>query len=116
MGFCQEHLCPAQAKHKRGVVERFPPLQHDLKVHEALLQHIWKLQETYGSYFMAQSQAWLDGMQKSARDREEKLRTMEEEWQRQRRNVELYASQAGTRRTPGITTGESTMAGTNGKS
>ena len=112
----QEHLWSEQDKYNREVVERFPPLQHDLKVHEALLQHIWKLQETYGSYFMAQSQAWLDGMQKSARDREEKLRTMEEEWQRQRRNVELYASQAGTRRTPGITTGESTMAGTNGKS
>jgi chromosome segregation ATPase len=112
----QEHLWSEQDKYNREVVERFPPLQHDLKVHEALLQHIWKLQETYGSYFMAQSQAWLDGMQKSAREREEKLRTMEEEWQRQRRNVELYASQAGTRRTPGIMTGESTMAGTNGKS
>lgn len=112
----QEHLWSEQDKYNREVVDRFPPLQHDLKVHEALLQHIWKLQETYGSYFMAQSQAWLDGMQKSAREREEKLRTMEEEWQRQRRNVELYASQAGTRRTPGIMTGESTMAGTNGKS
>ncbi len=32
---------------------------------------------------------------------------MEEEWQRQRRNAELYASQVSQRRTTGIITGES---------
>jgi chromosome segregation ATPase len=113
----QEHLWSEQEKYNREVVEKFPPLLHDLKVNEAMLLHLWKLQETYGNYFTVQAQMWLDGMQKSAREREEKLRAMEEEWQRQRRNAELYATQAGARRTPGIMTGESQLAvGGNGKS
>ena len=41
---------------------------------------------------------------------------MEDEWQRQRRNAELYASQAGARRTPGVVSGESQApGGVNGK-
>lgn len=111
----QEHLWSEQEKYNREVVEKFPALHHELKVHEALLQHVWKLQETYSSYFLANAQAWLDGQQKAAREREDKLRTMEEEWQRQRRNAELYATQAGARRTPGIMTGEPPTQG-NGKS
>lgn len=113
----QEHLWSEQEKYNREVVEKFPPIQHDLKVNEAMLTHLWKLQETYGNYFTAQAQMWIEGMQKSAREREEKLRAMEEEWQRQRRNAELYASQAGVRRTPGIMTGESQpISSGNGKS
>jgi hypothetical protein len=104
----QEHLWSEQDKYNREIVERFPPILHDLKVHEALLQHLWKLQETYGNYFLMTAQAWLEGMQSSVKARDEKLRTMEEEWQRQRRNAELYASQVngGGRRTAGIVSGD----------
>ena len=102
----QEHLWSEQDKYNREVVERFPPIAHDLKVHEALIQHLWKLQETYGNYFLMTAQSWLEGMQNSTKARDEKLRSIEEEWQRQRRNAELYANQVGGRRTTGIVTGE----------
>jgi DNA repair exonuclease SbcCD ATPase subunit len=102
----QEHLWSEQDKYNREVVERFPPLSHDLKIHEALIQQLWKLQETYGNYFLMTAQSWLEGMQTSVKNRDEQLRSMEEEWQRQRRNAELYASQVGQRRTTGIITGE----------
>ena len=106
----QEHLWSEQDKYNREVVERFPPIHHDLKVHEALIQHLWKLQETYGSYFSATAQSWLEGMQVALKGRDDRLRQIEEEWQRQRRNAELYASQVagGGRRTTGIVTGETT--------
>ncbi len=102
----QEHLWSEQEKFNREIVERFPPVAHDLKVHEAMIQHIWKLQESYSNYFLTNAQAWLEGMQKSVKERDEKLRGMEEEWQRQRRNAELFATQAAARRTPGIMSGE----------
>jgi hypothetical protein len=104
----QEHLWSEQDKYNREVVERFPPLLHDLKVHEALLQHLWKLQETYGNYFLMTAQSWLEGMQGAVKGRDERLRLIEEEWQRQRRNAELYANQVGGRRTTGIVSGEAT--------
>ena len=51
------------------------------------------------------------------RERDDKLKTMEEEWQRQRRNTELFATQTAARRTPGIMTGEPPAPnGPNGKS
>jgi hypothetical protein len=113
----QEHLWSEQEKMNREVTDRFPPLIHDLKVHEAALQSIWKLQETYSSYSMANAQQWLDGIQKALRERDDKMRAMEEEWQRQRRNAELFANQQAARRTPGITTGEPPAVTTaNGKS
>jgi DNA repair exonuclease SbcCD ATPase subunit len=113
----QEHLWSEQEKANRELSERFPTMTHDLKVHEAMLQHIWKLQESYSSYFLTNAQAWLEGLQKAVRERDDKLKTMEEEWQRQRRNAELFATQTAARRTPGIMTGEvSAPNGPNGKS
>ena len=102
----QEHLWSEQDKYNREVVEQFPPLEHDLRVHEMLVQHLWKLQESYSNYFLGTAQSWLDGLQASVRERDDKVRDLEEEWQRQRRNAELYASQAGQRRTPGVVAGE----------
>ena len=111
-----EHLWTEQEKFNREIVDKFPPFAHDLKVHEAMLQQVWKLQESYSTYFVGQSQAWLEGLQKSIRERDDRLRQMEDEWQRQRRNAELYASQAGGRRTPGVVSGESQApGGVNGK-
>ncbi len=103
----QEHLWSEQDKYNREVIERFPPIIHDLKIYEALVQQLWKLQETYGNYFLMTAQSWLEGMQGAVKARDERVRAMEEEWQRQRRNAELYASQVSQRRTTGIITGES---------
>jgi len=102
----QEHLWSEQDKYNREVVERFPSLQHDLKMLESLVDQVWKLQESYGNYFLTMSNSWLEGMQKTMRDRDEKVRAMEDAWQRQRRNAELFASQSAQRRTAGIMTGE----------
>lgn len=102
----QEHLWSEQEKYNKEVVDRFPPLQHDLKMLETLVDQMWKLQETYGAYFTAMADSWLSGMQQALKNRDEKLRAMEEAWQRQRRNAELFAAQGQQRRTPGIITGE----------
>lgn len=102
----QEHLWSEQDKYNREVIERFPPIHHDLKIQETLIQQVWKLQETYGNYFLGTAQAWLDGMQEAVKSRDDQVRHMEDEWQRQRRNAELYANQGTMRRTSGIMTGE----------
>ncbi len=110
-----EHLWTEQDKYNREVVEKFPPLQYDIKVVESLIDQLWKLQETYSNYFLSMANSWLEGMQNTVRERDEKVRAMEEAWLRQRRNAELFASQSAQRRTPGITTGEPPAQG-NGKS
>ena len=88
----QEHLWSEQDKYNREVVERFPPLQHDIKIIESLVDQVWKVQEAYGNYVLTMANSWLEGMQKTVRERDEKVRTMEEAWQRQRRNAELFAT------------------------
>jgi hypothetical protein len=102
----QEHLWSEQEKSNKEFGERFPPLQHDLKMLEALLEHLWKLQETYGPLMASMADGWLSGIQKSIKERDERMRSLEEAWQRQRRNAELFAAQSQQRRTPGIMTGE----------
>lgn len=111
----QEHLWSEQDKYNREVVERFPPIHHDIKVIETLVQEVWKLQENYGNYFVGVAQAWLEGTEKAIRGRDEQMRHQQEEWQRQRRNAELYASQNAQRRTSGIMVGEAPdYSGSNG--
>ena len=83
---------------------------------ETLLDQLCKLQESDGAYFSSMAGAWLDGMQKAVKDRDEKVRAMEEAWQRQRRNAELFAAQSNQRRTAGIVTGESQPPGNGQKS
>lgn len=102
----QEHLWSEQDKYNREVVEKFPGVHKDLKAHETLLQHLWSLQERYSQYFLGNAQAWLEGWQESVRQRDELMKDMEEGWQREQRNQELYASQNNTRRTPGVITGD----------
>jgi len=101
----QEHLWREQEKVNKEFQEPFPPILHDLKVHEELLRQLWKLQESYGARSLTAAQDWLEGLQEALRERDEQMKTMEDEWQKQRRNAELYASQNNTRRTAGIVTG-----------
>ena len=110
----QEHLWSEQDKYNREVVEKFPPLQHELKVNESLIRQLWKLQESYSEHFLTNAQSWLNGIQTSVRERDELMRNMDESWQRQRRNAELYANQNGIRRTSGVVTGEATAENGNG--
>lgn len=102
----EEHRWSEQEKYNKETSERFPLLQHDLKMLEALVDQLWRLQESYSAYFTTMADAWLQGIQHAMKDRDEKLRAMEEAWQRQRRNAELFAAQGQQRRTPGIITGE----------
>ncbi|MCB9147761.1 MAG: hypothetical protein H6641_03300 [Caldilineaceae bacterium] len=110
----QEHLWSEQDKYNREVVEKFPPLQHELKVNESLIRQLWKLQESYSEHFLTNAQSWLNGIQTSVRERDELMRNMDESWQRQRRNAELYANQNGIRRTSGVVTGEAAAENGNG--
>jgi len=111
----QEHLWSEQDRYNREVVEKFPPLHKDIKTHDTLLQHLWDLQESYSQYFLGNAQAWLEGWQDSVRQRDELVKDMEDVWQRDRRNQELYASQNNIRRTPGVVTGNSVEDRTNGR-
>lgn len=111
----QEHLWSEQDKYNREIVEKFPAVHKEINAHETLLQHLWKLQESYSEYFLGNAQAWLDGWQQSVRERDDLLKDMEEGWQRDRRNQELYASQSNIRRTPGVVTGNSSEDTTNSR-
>ncbi|MEM7130977.1 MAG: hypothetical protein AAF702_31940 [Chloroflexota bacterium] len=112
----REHLWSEQEKYNDSIVEKFPPLHHDLKVHETLIEKLWKMQETYTHYYLESAQSMLEGLQGSLRDRDESLREMEELWERQRRNTELITSQNSVRRVPGVITGEVPETPTNGNS
>lgn len=102
----QEHLWKEQEKYNKEVLEHFPPILHDIKVHEELLRHLWKLQEVYGTRHLNAAQSWLDSLQEALKQRDEQMKEMEDEWQKQRRNAELYANQNKMRRTAGIVSGE----------
>lgn len=102
----QEHLWREQEKYNQDLLEHFPPVLHDIRVHEEMLRQLWKLQESYGSRYLTAAQNWLDGLQDALRERDEQMKTLEDDWQKHRRNAELYASQNGVRRTAGVVTGE----------
>lgn len=102
----QEHLWREQEKFNKEYLEHFPPILHDLRVHEEMLRQLWKLQEQYGARYINAAQHWLDGLQTALEERDENMKNLEEEWQKQRRNAELYARQNNTRRTAGIVSGE----------
>ncbi len=103
----QEHLWREQEKYNKGLLEHFPPILHDLRVHEEMLRQLWKLQEQYGARYINAAQLWLDGLQSALNERDENMKNLEEEWQKQRRTAELYARQNNSaRRTAGIVSGE----------
>jgi hypothetical protein len=101
-----EHLWKEQEKYNREVLEHFPPILHDIRVHEELLRQLWRLHESYGTRYINTAQAWLDGLQDALRQRDEQLKVLEDEWQKQRRSAELYTVQNNTRRTAGVVTGD----------
>ncbi len=105
----QEHLWSEQEKYNESVLENFPPLRHDIQKVDRLMQELWKLQESYSNYFLGSAQVWVDGLDQALRQREEVERNLEENWQRQQRNAELYANNNAPRLS-GITTGEPPIA------
>ncbi len=102
----REHLWREQGKYNKEFVEHFPPILHDLRVHEEMLRQLWKLQEQYGTRYVNATQLWLDGLQSALEERDENMKNLEEEWQKSRRTAELYARQNNTRRTAGIVSAE----------
>ena len=108
-GLRQEHLWGEQEKNNKELLDHLPPMLHDLRVHEEMLRLLWKLQEQYGGRYINAAQLWLDGLQTSLEERDETMKDLEEEWQKQRRTAELYARQNNSQpRTTGIATGEPT--------
>ena len=102
-----EHLWKEQEKHNKELLEHLPPVLHDLRVHEEMLRLLWKLQEQYGTRYISAAQLWLDGLQSSLEERDETMKELEEEWQKQRRTAELYARQNNnTHRTASIVSAE----------
>ena len=102
-----EHLWKEQEKSNKELLEHLPPILHDLRVHEEMLRLLWKLQEQYGSRYISAAQLWLDGLQTSLEERDETMKELEEEWQKQRRTAELYARQNNnTHRSASIVSGE----------
>ena len=105
----QEHLWREQEKHNKELLDHLPPILHDLRMHEEMLRLLWKLQEQYGARYIGAAQLWLDGLQSSLEERDETMKELEEEWQKQRRTSELYARQNNnTNRTASIVSGELT--------
>ena len=105
----QEHLWREQEKHNKELLEHLPPILHDLRTHEEMLRLLWRLQEQYGVRYISAAQFWLDGLQSSLEERDETMKELEEEWQKQRRTAELYARQNNsTHRTASIVSGELT--------
>jgi len=108
-GLRQEHLWGEQEKNNKELLDHLPPMLHDLRVHEEMLRLLWKLQEQYGGRYINAAQLWLDGLQTALEERDETMKDLEEEWQKQRRTAELYARQNNSQpRTTGIATGEPT--------
>jgi len=102
-----EHLWKEQEKNNKELLDHLPPILHDLRVHEEMLRLLWKLQEQYGSRYISAAQLWLDGLQTSLEERDETMKELEEEWQKQRRTAELYARQNNnTHRSASIVSGE----------
>ena len=103
----QEHLWREQEKSNKELLEHVPPILHDLRVHEEMLRLLWKLQEQYGGRYINAAQLWLDGLQSALEERDDTMKDLEEEWQKQRRTAELYARQNNSApRTAGIVSGE----------
>ena len=103
----QEHLWREQEKSNKELLDHVPPILHDLRVHEEMLRLLWKLQEQYGGRYINAAQLWLDGLQTALEERDDIMKDLEEEWQKQRRTAELYARQNdSTPRTAGIVSGE----------
>ena len=102
-----EHLWKEQEKSNKELLDHLPPILHDLRVHEEMLRLLWKLQEQYGSRYISAAQLWLDGLQTSLEERDETMKELEEDWQKQRRTAELYARQSNnTHRSASIVSGE----------
>ena len=104
----QEHLWQEQTKYNQQIVEKFPAITHNIQLLDALIQRLWRLQESYPTRQLTAAQTWIDGLQQAIKERDAATKAMEEEWLKQRRNTELYTAPGGNTRarTAGVTTGD----------
>ena len=104
----QEHLWQEQTKYNQLIVEKFPIINHNIQLLDALIQRLWRLQESYPTRQLTAAQTWIDGLQQAIKERDAATKAMEEEWLKQRRNTELYTAPGGNTRarTAGVTTGD----------
>ena len=71
-------------------------LQQSLRLHDELIKHLWSLQETYPQLALKAAQENVDNIHQAMRARDQILRSMEDEWNKLRRNQELYADNGQT--------------------
>lgn len=100
----QEHLWQEQSKYNQSMLEKFPQINHNIELLDALIQRLWRLQESYPTRQLSAAQTWIDGLQQAIKERDAAMKAMEEEWLKQRRNTELYTAPANNRgRVSGVT-------------
>jgi len=93
----QEHLWQEQNKYNQSLLEKFPQINHNIELLDALIQRLWRLQESYPTRHLSAAQAWIDGLQQAIKQRDVALKAMEEEWLKERRNTELYTAPGNNR-------------------
>ncbi len=91
-----DHLSQSQTKFDSLLKENMQALQQSLRLHDELIKHLWSLQETYPQLALKAAQENVDNIHQAMRERDQILRSMEDEWNKLRRNQELYADNGQT--------------------
>ncbi len=60
-----------QEQFNQQIAQRFSPLEARLKEVAAHIEHLWQLQEEYGSYRLHEAQRWLDTLEEALEKREQ---------------------------------------------
>ncbi len=87
----QDRQWQEQKQANENLTEQILPLQQHLKVHEELIKQLWSLQEIYPQLALKAAQDQVEEIHTSIRQRDQALRSLEEEWMKMRRSLELYA-------------------------
>ena len=86
-----DHLSQSHARLEALLGETVQPLQQSLRLHDDLIKHLWTLQETYPPMALKAAQEAVDNIHQALRERDQIVRSMEDEWTQMRRHQELYA-------------------------
>ncbi len=91
-----DHLAQSHARLEALLGETVQPLQQSLRLHDNLIKHLWALQETYPPMALKAAQEAVDNIHQAMRERDQIVRSMEDEWTQMRRQQELYAGNGQT--------------------
>lgn len=60
-----------QEQFNQEIVKRFPPLETQLKLHAAQIEHLWHVQEELGAHRLHEAQRWLDTLETALEQRDQ---------------------------------------------